>query len=159
MPIFALSAFVVHIWAIFNMFWDYPSWLLRFDLLELLGASAYTLSFALIESIILAIILIAVAYFFQIWLTWEAAIASSLSLLFSSAIFALVLHINEELWGQVRVLALFWLLSLIPLIWLSIRHFAWQKSLGLIAEKLSILIGVYVVFDLFAVAIVIGRNL
>jgi len=141
------------------MFWDYPSWLLRFDLLELLGASAYTMSFALIESIGLAFVLILFASFIQDWLNQEAAIASTISLLLSSTIFALVLQMNEQLWGQIRLLALFWLISLIPLNWLSIRHTAWQKMLTWLSAKLSLLIGVYVVFDLFAIAIVIGRNL
>lgn len=157
--IFVLTAFLIHVWTILNMLWDVPSWLLHMSVGELAGAVGYTLLFALLESILLALPLILLAYVLPA--KWRREQALNLTFLFLalSAAAALVLHSFESLWFSKRWIGAAWLLVLLSASFFVIRGKLLGDWIGRAAARLQLLVGIYVAADLLGGLIVLVRNL
>ncbi len=141
------------------MLWDFPSWLLRFNLSEVLGASAYTLMFALLESVLIAIPLILLAYIYVKIQDDDGVLLFIAGVFATSLVIALALHLNDALWARKSLLALTWIFGLAAS-WFFARIFhSFADPLNSLLGRLALLISVYLIVDIFAIVIVIGRNL
>jgi hypothetical protein len=161
--VFALCALPVHLWTILNMLRDVPAWAMRMDLWETIGAVSYTLSFALLESILLTLPLLIV--FLLASRRWpESYISSLLTLMIMEAtVTAIIVHFSPELYLRRRqVVAIFlviYLCSAVPLLLAVVRWPQIGDNFRGVIERIQPLTYVYLAFDLTAVAIITLRNI
>jgi len=141
------------------MFWDIPSWLLRMHLGELAGAVAYTLLFALIESALIAAPIIILGFLIPSALRLDRYLSLSFVLLFITAITAILVHNYSQLWLNMRFVAAAWLLAVALLAAIILRFPRIRSLIARFAHRLRSLINLYLVADLFAIGIVVARNL
>lgn len=156
--IFLLTAFFVHIWTILNVLFDVPSLILYMNLEELLAAISYPLTFALFESILLALPLILLGGVLpENWRT-SYYLSFVFAILFPAALTAIAIHVFPDLWDAKKWVLLAWagfaaLLS--GLFWRFPRVRGWIDA---IIERLALLSYIYLVIDALAVIVVIVRN-
>ena len=94
--VFSGCAFLIHVWAIINMFYIVPAWVLRMNLAQLSGSMAYMLVFALVESLLVWGLLALLAVLLpKAWLR-RNFLAQGMSLALVTAIFSMVVHFNYE---------------------------------------------------------------
>lgn len=160
---FAVCAFPVHVWAIINLFREIPAWMLRLSLWELTGVIAYTLVFALVESVILLFALLVLSALLPARFLRDRFVSLGTGIVFLTSIWAVVAHYNDEairLWGLGRFLiaAALYLLSIVG-VSVLIAHF---QRIGVVmvsfAERLAIVSFVYISIDVLAVMVIIARN-
>lgn len=156
LPIFSVCAFVVHGWAIFSLLREIPSLLLRLGIGDILGAIAYTLTFALVESLLffaLAFVLVGLLPhgWFRHHGVWMGTVLAAL-LQYASLLSVVVVEpafFLTWLAGLVVLLAIFFGL---------LRGDKMRVWLDLV-ERLSVLAAFYLVLDVVSAAVVIWRNL
>lgn len=156
LPIFAVCAFAVHGWAIFSLLREIPSLLLRLGLGDLLGAIAYTLTFALAESLLFfALVFVLVGLLPHRWFRHHTVwMGTVLAVLLQYASFLSILSAELSLFVA-------WLVGLGALLliffWL-LRGDKMRLWLDLV-ERVSVLAALYLVMDVFSVVVVVLRNL
>ena len=157
--IFVYCAFPIHVWTIINMLRDVPPWGIYMRSVELISTVAYTLSFALFETLIVFLPVILIGLIVpKRWIKDKFVPLSSV-LLIELTLMTIVLQffIKERL--PKRIL----LLSYLPLIGFSIvAVFKFPKIKDLVsslANRLSLLSFIYIFFDIIGLLIVIVRNL
>ena len=157
--LFVLSASIVHLWTIFNMFYDMPSWVLRMELWELLGSIGYTLAFALIESALVATPFIAIGLLLPS--TWRARNLLSISaiVLLTSTLLAFALHYTDRLQNYEKLLALIWLAANLGLGFMAIRFQRMKSVVEQIADRLALLVYTFLAADVLGILIILVRNL
>lgn len=160
--VFIGCVFVIHVWAFVNMFYTIPAWLLRMNMGQLIGSSAYVLSFALMESCLVWGFLLLLALILPKTLLRKQFVAQSIGLVLISAFFSIVLHFNYAFLVTRRIFipllaACFIALVLVVLFWIG-RSERFDRVTRAILERLSVLSGIYLFFDAIAVLIVLARN-
>lgn len=156
--IFVLTAFFVHIWTIFNVLFDVPSLILYMNLGELLAAISYPLMFALFESIILALPLILLGAVIPDKLRSSLFLSFVFAFLLLATAGAVAFHMIDDLWDAKK-----WVLlgvvgltgALTVTCWRFPRLRNWIDAA---AERLTVLLYIYLVIDALAVIVVIVRN-
>jgi hypothetical protein len=161
---FGAIAFPIHVWAIVNTLVIIPAWLLRLSLWELAGAIGYPLVFALLETCVLWIGFVFLAYLLPgKWLANKFVALSSL-LVWLMAIWAALLQFifgRILLWGLVTVIfgSLLIVFSLGLGYWLVQRFARLESGIKRVTQRLSVLTFVYLLFDLLGLVVVVLRNL
>jgi hypothetical protein len=161
--VFIGCVFIIHVWAIVNLFYTVPAWLLRMNMGQLVGSSAYVLSFALMESILVWGFLLLLTLMLPNALLRKQFVAQSIGLVLVSAFFSIVLHFNYAFLVTRRIfipilVACFIALALVVLYWTG-RSERFDRAIRATLERLSVLSGIYLFFDAIAVLIVLARNI
>lgn len=140
------------------MLQDVPSWILYMPTFEIISTVAYTLSFALIETAIIFLPILALGLILP--RSWSRAKYASLSsvMLFVGTGIAVILQFSiRDDWPK-RIL----LISILPLFGfaaiMAIRLPKIGETVLAIAGRLTILTGIYVFFDILGLLVVIARN-
>jgi hypothetical protein len=156
---FIAVAFPVHIWAIVATLHRFPSYLLYLKISEILGIVAYTLSFALLESIIITILLIVIGAglpqrIFKEKIVPQAALLTPVALVVADSV--------QSLGSTFQVWIAIWAFGMIPIliiVYLVGKSQMVSEWLTKYIDRITVLSLVYVFGDLLAVVIVICRNL
>lgn len=156
---FVAVAFPVHIWAVVVTLQRFPSYLLYLKISEILGIVAYTLSSALLESIIITILLIIIGAglpqrIFKEKIAPQAALLTPVVLVVADSV--------QRLGSTLQEWIAIWVLGMIPILMIVSLVSKFQKLsewLTKYIDRITILSLVYVFGDLLAVVIVICRNL
>ncbi len=162
MLVFAVCAFPVYSWSIYYFLERMPAWLYYLDSWEVLSIFAYTQVFAFVESLVITLGLLVVAALLPFCFRCHfVAVASVLALLVTVA--AVILQFNDD---ELRALALIPVLltvglmgSVIGLLLLVYRQPQVQQRVEALAERLSVLLYLYLPLSLLGLVIVIMRNL
>lgn len=170
MLLYAAAAVPIHTWAVLIFFHALPAYLLRMSIGSALSILAYVLSLALIESLLITGLLVFVCLalpekFFKrycvpqgAWVFW---------IIFSWGILA---QFQNELLGWLnwnftiyQVIITIWVISFVGVLFggslLLRRQPRFGASLQTIADKFSLLAGVYLALDLVSLLTVLIRNL
>jgi hypothetical protein len=159
LQLFVYGAFPIHVWTIVNMFIDIPSWLVYMTSWELISAIAYTLTFALIESLLVFIVVLMVGMSMPRRWSGDRFLTIASAVLVEGALFAIGLHvlILNDLPKKYAVLGFGFVVFLTILFSLRIPNLV--KSVRLLSDRLSVLTSVYIFFDVLGCIIVLVRNL
>jgi len=165
---FAVTAFPVHFWAMLAYLREVPSYLLRLGLGEIFGILAYILGFALCETLLLlAGILILAGLLPRGWLL-DRFVPQATILAWIPMLWTIPIHYQERLmqvlpFPNPRLYFWIWLatllLAVLDLTLAFRRQPRLERGLCSFADRLTVLGGVYLLFDLAAIAFVILRNL
>ena len=151
---------LIHVWAVLNFLREVPALLLRMTYSELLAAGAYTLVFALLESVLLFLALVLLAVLLPAsWLREGFAVRGVLVLCVLLAWLFLSPRLqNQPPWASVLLLAV-----LLVALGLSYKLLRNQQGLAHtirdLLERLSLLSGLYLALDLLSLLLVLARNL
>ena len=161
---FVAIAFPVHVWAIINILDFLPAWLLRLSAWELAGVISYPLVDALLESGVLWLVLVALAFVLpRKWLADKIVALSSVLVWLLAAWAVLVQFIFGRIlqWGPAQLvpgyLLVVFLFGLV--IWLIHRYERLEGWIKRLVQGLVILTYFYLFFDLLGMVVVIIRNL
>ncbi len=141
------------------MLLDVPSWVLYMPTFEIISTVAYTLSFALFETALIFLPILAFGMILP--RSWSRAKYASLSsvLLVVATLVALILQISiRNAWPQ-RIL----LISILPLFGIAaiiaLRFPKIGETVQAIADRFTILTALYIFFDILGLLVIITRNI
>ena len=154
----------MHVWAIINILYILPAWLLRFSVWELAGAIGYSLVDALLESCLLWIGLVVLCYVLpRKWFADKFVALSSALVWLLSAWAVLIQFIYKSIlqWGWEQMLSglLLAAFSFGLVTWLVKRSGRLEGWIKRLAQGLVVLTYFYIAFDLVGLAVIILRNL
>jgi hypothetical protein len=153
-----VSAFLIHIWAIINMFHDVPAMLLYMTRNEFIGSLAYNMLFALIETIIVFLIMVALGLILPGRWTRSNFFPVSCYILVELTIMITLFKIlgfrpySRVLLGSICIFILILTALVVP------KYPKMSEIARSISTHLSPLIAVYILIDLIGVVVVITRN-
>lgn len=156
--LFVYTAFPIHVWTIVNMLKDVPSWALYMRYWELVSTVAYTLAFALFETLIVFTPIILVGLILpkrwvrNVFVPWAGV------MLVEGAIAAIIFQEFILTFGPKKmtlaVILLAMALSTVVVVWSQ----KLREIVRVVAQRFSILAFLYIFFDLIGLVIVIVRN-
>ena len=141
------------------MFREVPSWVLSMTLWEVISTVAYTLTFALIETLIVFLPVILIAMILPRRWVQEKFIPLSSLLLTELTLMAVGLHFAIILEKPKRLLLLSYAFVLGLTTFLVLRFPRIQNVLRAVVERLTVLSFIYIFFDMISLVIVLIRNL
>lgn len=161
---FATGVFFVHLWTFYNVFHEVPAWVIRMSLWEVAGVVSYVLLFALVDSLLLAGGLTAIAVVLpRRWFRDNFVAQGSIAALLISA-FAVFFHLRGDaldIWSFKRLL--FWGgIAALTVVLVSFAVNRIPKVSGLIriaAERIAVVSAIYIFFDILSVLVVLARNI
>lgn len=161
---FATGVFFIHLWTFYNVFHEVPAWVIRMSLWEVIGVISYVLLFALIDSLLLAAGLTAVAVVLPNgWFRDHFMAQGSVAALLISA-FAVFFHLwgdALDIWSFKRLL--FWGgIAGLTVVLLSFAVNRIPKVSGYIrgaVERIAVVSAIYLFLDFSSVVIVLVRNI
>ena len=166
--LYSVGAFMVFLWAFINIFYEMPSLLLRLTLPEIIGASAYYLAFALLESGlyfgVLLLILVPLVYLLpRRWFS-DHFISLAGLLAVGLAIAAMLLQVGPTWlmaasWRRLLFYAGLVGLALVAYTYAIFRFPRFETLVSLLFKRLSSLAVLYTFFGIAGVVIVIFRNI
>jgi hypothetical protein len=172
--LFLVSAFPLHLWSLLMGFRDFGWVAIRTQTWDAVGLLAYAMAFALLESLMIFLILLALSYLLP-W-SWNTdkrtALTGSMYLMFSLWV------IGYQIYGAmgqpvpewvasnahpVRIVAglllLLTILTFGQLCWYILRNDTFPKKMVALFENLSMLSAFYLLLDLIGILIIIIRNI
>jgi hypothetical protein len=158
LQLFVYCAFPIHVWTIVNMFLDIPAWLVYMTSWELVGTIAYTLTFALLETLVVFTPLLVVGVFLPHKWYGEWFLAAASLLLLESALLAIGLHalILNDLPKRKALLGFGFFALFTTLVVPRFPNI--NRGLRALADRLWILTSIYLSFDILGFVIVFVRN-
>lgn len=154
----------MHVWSILNLLREVPAWVLRLRIWELVGVIAYNMAFALIESLMVWAVFVLLAFVLPGRWFRDRFVSLSSVAVFSAAAWAIVVHYNTEtvrLWSLKDfalwfVVCLFSIGAACALVYLITGVDRFVRS---VAERLLVLVYMYVVVDVLSILVVLVRNI
>jgi hypothetical protein len=162
--VFAVCVIPVHVWLVINFLDQARGIAIRVSTWDFLGVIAYILTFALVESLVvfLAILLIAFILPSRIFRSKFVAL-SSIVILVATGWFVYLQYHDEYIQGRQFVPLAVWGFSFIVVLASSIflihRSRKLEKTFFSLAQRLAILSILYIFVDMLGVTIIILRNL
>jgi hypothetical protein len=166
--VFAACVLPVFIWSFYNLLNEIPAFVLRLNIIEIIGTSAYVLAFALIESILFFVILLIPLFLLalilprKLWGDHFVAIGSMLAILVSAAAMYLQFNFDKILKQSMRrtlfELGLVGLTFLVYyLLILSIPRL--ERVVRSVVRSVSVLSIFYALLGSMSILIVLIRNI
>jgi hypothetical protein len=162
--VFAVCAFAVYNWSLLQFSEKVPGWLFYLTIWDVLGILAYSLVFALLESGLVVGALWLLAAILPTRFLRERFVAVGVIVVLVTAAFAILAHLNDNLFRQSSLpMLLLW--GLIYLGTIAIASFLLARSGRLqslamaLAERLSVLLIIYLPVSLLSLIVVVVRNL
>jgi hypothetical protein len=158
--VFSAAVFTVFTWAVRSFIYQVPSFILYFDLWDILGIFALLLTFALLESALVAGLLVLFCALLPAkWLKTGFAYKGFISVVVAASAF---IYLKQAMNNQPTIQFLGTIFSVTFLSWLGLilaAHY-WDRFQRLIldlADRLSIFLYVYIPLGLLSVIVVIIR--
>lgn len=156
--VFVLTAFGIHVWTILSVLVDVPAWMLQMNGWELAGALSYSLVYALAETLLVFLALVAAGLIVPVRFRRDNFTAWAVLLFLFLFGFSLALFNDPSLVFKKQALARVFLFTFFPAAALLSVLSPVKRFLARAAESLAILVGVYLALDVVALLIVIARN-
>jgi hypothetical protein len=160
--LFLIGAFPIHIWAIVNLLHNIPALVLRLSAAELMGVIAYTLVFALFESVLLLIVLIIVSLLLPTAYFKDKIVVRGFILVFLTSLWVIPVLLEwfvltDHQQGYLLWTVFYFSILILLHLWLQ-KHADLETKISTFAERLAILSSIYVCLDALGVVIVVIRN-
>lgn len=176
--LFLMCAFPLHFWTLILVFRDIQWMTERTNFWDALGVASYAMVFAFLESLLLFLILTLLGFLIPTQWTRETRIALLAVLFLILSVWAMLsqlyflaavqtpgwfIFLMARTGHPVRILYALALILVTPTLalpaWFALRSEKFLKSVNSLIERLSLLSGLYLFFDVVGLIIVIIRNL
>ncbi len=154
----------VFVWAILSYLDALPGLVLSFTVWDVIGTASYTLAFALLESLILLVLLVLLAFILPGRLLRNHFEAVGSMLVLITAVWVMVtnwLRLNPAHWMNAGHLPL-WVLYLLSIVvpgLLTARSNRLERAVQAVIRRSAVLAYVYVALGCLGMAVVLLRNL
>jgi hypothetical protein len=160
--LFAVCVFSVHAWAIFRILNEVPAWLLRLDIWDMAGAAAYTMVFALLESVGFFSVVLILGVILPIPSFRRRFVSQASMFVLLTSVWAILAHLfGDRIWYDnaelYRWLALY-MASVVVLHLLIDRMGRLAAAIHSFAERLVVVSGIYLALDLASILLFVLRN-
>jgi len=155
LQVIVLCAFPVHAWALVNLFWNYPSWVIFENAWGIIGLASYVLVFALFESLLAGGLVLLVFWLIPQRVLGRRLVALATALMLTATFFA-VAH-NLDWFGERLDLSPEFGITLGIVVVLLYIFRPLVRVLEWAAERLIMLSTIYLLFDIPAIIVVIYR--
>lgn len=162
----ALAACIlpVFFWSIINVLYEVPAWILRLSTWDLLGVIAYTQAFALVESVVIFLLILALALVLPRRFFREKFLALTATIMTISTIWLILAHYNDQVirqWGLKQFLLWFLVIGFtIMVAYILVLRF---EKVGVVVDavyrRLSSLSFFYLFIGVIGLTIVVVRNI
>ncbi len=168
LPVFSILVFFVYSWALYRMFWYVPSWLEYLSIGSLLIIAAYTLAFALFESLVMLglLLLLCLAFPASLFRSRFIAQGGMLALAWSATAILIQRRVSViydlEIWQVFAGLAAALGLSVATILltaWLFRRFDRMRRLVEAASERMTIFAMLYIPLGLLGLGVVLVRNL
>lgn len=167
--LFTACTFPVHVWALLNLFRKAPAYVLRLGVREIVGVSAYTLAFALLESLILLLFLILLSAILPGKYFRDRFVPQGAILVFLISTWLIPMHYLRPILASLNIdpkqyltLIFLWVISFVILLsalsYLIRRSSAIETVIFRFVDRLIVLAGLYLLLDVVSVFIIVVRN-
>ncbi|MGC1376810.1 MAG: hypothetical protein WA821_11325 [Anaerolineales bacterium] len=163
--VYAVICFLVYSWTILIAFWKFPSWIYDLTIDEIIGINAYAFTVNLFESVfVLGILLFLCVILPASFLKNDFTVRATIILVCLLGSAMLHLYVNrdgESLENFIGTMQIWWastLVVLAVLLGMSIKVQRLRAVVANIADRLIILLYVFMPLSLMSVVIVILRN-
>jgi hypothetical protein len=127
---------------------------------EILGAAAYTLTYALFESLVLLVVVMLLAVLLPARLARDEFAVRATGALYISMPWIVVALMVETRSYYLYLLPLVICLLFLRLFYLLLRDFGWvTATMRALLDRLSVLSSLYLTVDVLAILVVIARNI
>lgn len=176
--LFLMCAFPLHFWTLILVFRDIQWMTERTNFWDALGVASYAMVFAFLESLLLFLILTLLGFLVPTRWTRETRIALLSVLFLILSIWAMLgqlyflaavqtpgwfIFLMVRIGHPVRILYALALILVTPTLalpaWFALRSEKFLNSVNSLIERLSLLSGLYLFFDVIGLIIIIIRNL
>lgn len=160
---FLVCLFPVHVWAIVNIFFKVPAWIVQMNMWDVAGTAAYPLAFALLESVVVFIPVLILGLILPASLRGDKFLALITALVLLVSVWFAILHFSlgaMQMWGSVELLlgSGAFLLSLVVVFVLVSRSEKLSAAITAFAKRLAVLSALYLLFDILSLIIIALRN-
>jgi hypothetical protein len=160
---FLVVLFPVHVWAIVNIFFKVPGWIVQMSMWDVAGTAAYPLAFALLESVIVFIPVVILGLILPASLRGDKFLPLITALVLLVSIWVGILHFSLgalQAWGTVELLLGLgaFLLSLVVVFVLVARSEKLSSAITAFAKRLAVLSALYLLIDIFGLIVIVVRN-
>ncbi|MBI3172998.1 MAG: hypothetical protein HYZ25_04720 [Chloroflexi bacterium] len=176
--LFLMCAFPLHFWTLILVFRDIQWMTERTNFWDALGVASYAMVFAFLESLLLFLILTLLGFLVPTRWTRETRIALLSALFLILSIWAMLgqlyflaavqtpgwfIFLMARTGHPVRILYALALILVTPTLalpaWFALRSEKFLNSVNSLIERLSLLSGLYLFFDVIGLIIIVIRNL
>ncbi|MCB0111996.1 MAG: hypothetical protein KDE53_39000 [Caldilineaceae bacterium] len=160
--VLGVCAFPIFTWSLYYFFERLPAWLYYLDLWEIVGIFAYTQLFALVESVTILLTLALAAVLLPVFFRGRFVAVGSVLVLFLAGIAMLVQREDNALRALSPVpllIAAAIALTLTLLLVLIYRRTRVQSLVEAFAERVSVLLYLYLPISLIGLVVVVIRNM
>jgi hypothetical protein len=168
LPVFSIILFIDFSWMFYRMFWQVPSWLYYMGIQNILVITAYTLSFALFESILVLGVLLFFSLVFPAKYFRDKFIplGSAIAVFMGVCAWAIQRKISLLEKVELQQLLLYPLVFLVVLVVLVFAfsylfdHFKFMpRFISSIADRMVVFAYIYIPLSLLGLVVVIIRNI
>ncbi len=155
LKIFLLTAFPIHVYSYYNSFREFPAWLARLNMGDLVTTVALTQFFTLLETLIIFVPLALFLWRLPKRLPREVLATLVLTV---STVWAIGAHLYIEAlrdWGlsQYAIAGGIYLLMLVVILWIGVSIAKVRHTIEVINERLIILSGLYIALDIIGLVV------
>ena len=143
---------------------EVPAWILRLTIWDLVGVVAYSLVFALVESILVFLVVLLLGIITPTRLIQGKFVALSTVLVFLTSLWFIVLHYNNQIIEMRQVIPLaLWVISYMLVLLLAFyliqRKQKVEELLNNFVKRVAVLSFAYFLMDVVSIVLVGIRNL
>lgn len=160
----AVAALPIYSWSIFFFLERFTGWLYYLSVWEIAGIFAYTQAFALVESLLIVAGVVLLALVLPRRLLRADLVPMGTAIILLSALWAIVAQYNDQILRELSPpMLLLWVgiyaLSIVAAWFLLYRSRRVKQLMTSVAERVSILLYLYLPLSLLSLVIVLLRNL
>lgn len=152
LALFVACTIPIHIWSLVNAFTEVPAWVIKMNMWEVLGALAYTQSFALFETVIVVLLLALLFFVLPRFFVGEQVVPIGMMIVLPVTIWLIILQLNTDWIDDRNATALaIWGISLIVVLGTSIflarRSEKVQGILQTVSDRIVVLAVFLLIID------------
>jgi hypothetical protein len=170
LSLFLLCVFPIHIWSLIAFLREVPGYVLRYTVWEMISILAYVQVFAFVETGLVLIILLALAFFLPRWILLDRFVAQGTLFVLVTTLWIVPIHYQSRIATALSldvtgylVMIWFWIMSyLAVLVGFSIllrRRDRFETGITGFVERLALLSVAYLLVDFASLSIVTIRNI
>ncbi|MCP4423681.1 MAG: hypothetical protein GY803_04230, partial [Chloroflexi bacterium] len=157
---FAVCIFPIHVWAIINVMREVPAWILRLSIWDLIGVIAYSQLFALVETILLFLALVFLAFILPTARFRHKFVALSSVIVFLTSVWIVFLHYNDQIVEERQLIpSIIWVGSLTLFIAVTFifihRSERFETAIDTFVKRLAVLSFIYLLVDIVSLILVV----
>lgn len=162
--VLAAGAFPIYSWAIVLFFERLTGWLYYLNIWEILSIFAYTQLFAFVESLAVVTGIVLLALVLPSRLFRETFVPTGTAIVLLTALWAMVAQFNDSTLRELpmRMLAVWFMLYLATIVvawFLLYRSPRLRRAVQTLAERMSVLLYLYIPLSALSLLVILWRNL